>query len=79
MEKMRFVKATAFPNKNYSDAASFNPIEILVPIEAISCLQKDPNSANNYLVKFKPEYPFSVGFPISYVEATLDKSKIDII
>lgn len=76
---MKFVKATAFPNMNYPDAGDLKPVEILVPVEAISCLQKSPGSTTKYQVKFKPEYPFSLGFPISFVEATIDNTNIDIL
>ncbi len=79
MEKLKFIKATAFPDKNNSSSVYLQPIEILVPIEAIACLQKNPSGHNSYDVKFKTNYPLSLNFPVSSIQATLDISKIEIL
>ncbi len=77
-EKLKFIKATAFPDKNNPAASSILPTEVLVPVEAIACLQKDPGR-DIYEVRFKVNYPFSLSFPASSVQATLDASKIEVL
>jgi len=76
-DKLKFIKATTFPDKNNPSSVNFHPTEVLVPIEAIACLQKMPHG--HYQVRFKTNYPFSLSFPASSVEATLDISKIDLL
>jgi len=79
MDKLKFIKATAFPDKNNPAAQMAVPTEILVPIEAIACLEKNHGGHNSYSVRFKVNYPFSLSFPASSVEATIDISKIEIL
>lgn len=79
MEKLQFIKATSFPDKHNPNPGHNHPIEILIPVEAIACLEKDLQSPNSYRVRFKKDYPFPLPFTHANISAYIEPTKVQIL
>lgn len=76
MEKLKFIRATAYPKD--SERNQYQPIEILIPVEAIASLSK-MHTADRYDVYFKKSYDFGLTFTPQKIQANISSTHIEIL
>ncbi len=71
-EKLKFVEAILFNQNNNGNK------HVLVPVEAIACLEKHP-AGDSYIVHFKPDYNFGTKEPIKEINARVTSKSVEIL